>query len=372
MAGRIQYRLERALLAEADRARTPDGVERQFLFGPLHQRIRRSPGDLVTVVIPAYNAATTIDETLRSVRAQTHANMEILVVDDGSQDDTLAIARLHAGIDPRIEVISQSNAGVAAARNAGWQRARADYIAFVDADDLWSPIKIERQLAALQAGGDRVGLVYGWYLLIDRDNHVLRHGGRPGHQGKVLDMILAGNFIGNGSAVLVRRQALVDARGFETALRDANAQGCEDLLFYCRVAEHYDFAVVPDYLIGYRYLPDNMSSNLPRMLRSWMLVVDEMEARHPDRRAALDDGLRNYGTWLLFRALAIGRLDYFRAVLGLLMGRSRRGAMQALCRDLPISLMHAARSRLTGWRYRHSPTSDAGATFAIGDPCQCA
>ncbi|NIJ34987.1 glycosyltransferase family 2 protein [Sphingomonas oligoaromativorans] len=329
--------------------------------------------ELVSVVIPAYNAAATIDETLRSVRAQTHENLEILVVDDGSQDGTLGIARHHAGMDPRVRVLSQPNAGVAAARNHGWQKARSDFIAFVDADDLWSATKIERQLGALLAGGERVGLVYAWYQLIDSESRVLQHGGRPIYEGDVLDEIFCGNFIGNGSAALVRRQALIDAQGFESGLRDAGAQGCEDMLFYCRVAERNHFAVIPDYLVGYRYLPDNMSSNLPRMLRSWMLVMDEMEARHAEHHAKLATGLRNYGAWLLFKALQIGRLDYFREVLSLLARRDSGIALITLGLDLPRWLGNAVRWRLQALLGRLlRPRRLLMASFPIEEPRQCA
>ncbi len=329
--------------------------------------------ELVSVVIPAYNAAATIDATLRSVRAQTHEQLEILVIDDGSRDDTLAIARHHAEMDIRVRVLSQPNAGVAAARNVGWQQAKSNFIAFVDADDLWGPTKIERQLDALLAGGDRVGLVYSWYQLIDDEGRVLQHGGRPLYEGDVLDEIFSGNFIGNGSAALVRRQALIDARGFESGLRTAGAQGCEDLLFYCRVAEQHDFAVVPDYLVGYRYLPDNMSSNLPRMLQSWMLVKEEMEERHAVRRAALAVGLRNYSAWLLFKALTIGRLDYFLSVLWLLVRREPGIALTALGLSLPRSLADAVRWRLQAWLRSPPPSPDRRvASFPIEDPHQCA
>lgn len=107
---------------------------------------------LVSVVIPAFNAEATIDETLCSVRSQSHERLEIIVVDDGSTDDTVAVAERHADRDPRITIIRQDNAGVAAARNAGWQAARAEFIAFIDADDLWAPGKIERQLQAMIDG----------------------------------------------------------------------------------------------------------------------------------------------------------------------------------------------------------------------------
>jgi glycosyltransferase involved in cell wall biosynthesis len=332
-----------------------------------------SSTELVSVVIPAYNASATIDETLRSVRAQTHAYLEILVVDDGSQDDTLDIVRRHARMDPRIRVLTQANAGVAAARNHGWKSAHSDIIAFVDADDLWAPAKIERQLHALLAGGKRIGLVYAWYQLIDGESRVLQPGGRPLFSGDVLDDIFCGNFIGNGSAVLVRRQVLIDTQGFESGLRAAGAQGCEDLLFYCRAAERHSFAVIPDYLIGYRYLPDNMSSNLPRMLRSWMLVMDEMEARHPERRDRLASGLRNYGAWLLFKALRLGRLDYFGELLSLLGRRNIGIVLIAAGIDLPRWFINAIRWRLQAsvarmLRPRQRPVT----SFPVEEPRQWA
>src|SRR5690348_12029992 len=113
---------------------------------------RMTDEELVSVVIPAYNAAATLDETLRSVRSQTHRALEIIVVDDGSVDDTREIAGRHAAVDDRVQVVTQSNAGLAASRNAGWMRARSELIAFIDADDLWAPTKIERQLERLRTG----------------------------------------------------------------------------------------------------------------------------------------------------------------------------------------------------------------------------
>ncbi len=117
-------------------------------------------------MIPAYNAEATIDDTLRSVRSQTYPHLEIIVVDDGSSDRTTSIVNAHAAVDGRISLISQKNAGVAAARNAGWQFARSALTAFVDADDLWAPTKIEKQLDVILSGGLQVGLVYTWWALI--------------------------------------------------------------------------------------------------------------------------------------------------------------------------------------------------------------
>ncbi|MDA9405999.1 glycosyltransferase family 2 protein [Bradyrhizobium sp. CCBAU 45384] len=323
---------------------------------------------LISVVIPAFNASATIDETLRSVRSQSHRELEIIVVDDGSTDDTVAVVQRHLVQDSRVTIIEQRNAGVAAARNAGWQAARADFVAFIDADDLWTPRKIEQQLQALLKAGERTGLVYSWYDWIDADSRVSARSDPVFHAGEVLDYLCQGNFIGNGSSALVRREALIAAKGFESGLRASGAEGCEDLLFYCRVAEAYHFAVVPEYQIGYRYLPNNMSSNMPRMFRSWMLVADEIMARHPERTAILDLGFRNYARWLLRRALTGGHLWYFISILGQLFRRNPLLALRVAVHDVPRDTVLEAR-----WKWRHQRRKvvrPPASLFAIGDPSQ--
>ena len=328
---------------------------------------------LVSVVIPAYNAAETLDETLRSVRSQSHHALEIIVVDDGSTDDTGTIAKRHAAIDDRVQVVTQENAGLAAARNEGWRHAQSDLIAFLDADDLWAPAKIERQIKALQAGGLHVGLVYCWYVRIDSQSTITRVWEGPRSGGHVLEKILAGNFVGNGSSVLVRRQALIDANGFDSGLRAAGAEGCEDWLFLCRVAEMYRYAVVPEHLIGYRYLPHNMSSNRPRMLRSWILAHDQMLARQPGHRDALSRGIRNYGGHLVQDALSVRGFGHLPPLLLLLFRRYPSIAMKVLLKDIPAALIGKARARL---RRQHSDTArsinaESGQRFVIGDPDKC-
>src|SRR6478735_11425096 len=109
--------------------------------------------DLITVIIPAYNAAATLDQTLLSVRAQSYRDIEILIIDDGSLDEAPKIARRHAAADSRVRLISQANSGVAAARNRGIAEARGKLIAPIDADDLWASTKLERQIAMMAEGG---------------------------------------------------------------------------------------------------------------------------------------------------------------------------------------------------------------------------
>jgi hypothetical protein len=236
--------------------------------------------DRVSVVIPAYNAERTIDETLASVRRQSHGNLEIVVVDDGSTDGTAAVADRHAAEDSRIRVLRIANRGVAGARNAGIAASTAPFVAPVDADDLWHPEKIARQLAAIRQD-DETGFVYTFYRLMDAEGRVLHS---LGHvcEGRVFLRALLHNFVGNGSSLLVRRAALEEVGGYETDLRRRGAQGCEDFLLQVLIARRWKVACVPEYLTGYRYGSGSMSTDWDRMALSHRVMLDHVARRHPE------------------------------------------------------------------------------------------
>ena len=230
---------------------------------------------LVSVVIPAFNAEATIDETLRSVRSQTHGKLEIVVVDDGSTDATAALAARHASVDPRITLIRQKNAGLSASRNRGIEATKGPFIAPIDADDLWAPNKIERQLRAITSG-ERIGLVYSWVAIIDVESRVVFLDSRSDAEGDVIEALCLRNFVGNGSSPLMDRQAVSMAGGYDETLR-----GCEDYKLYFRIAERYRFALIRDYLIGYRDLPNSLSSNFDLMLDAHARCEIEFGAAYP-------------------------------------------------------------------------------------------
>jgi glycosyltransferase involved in cell wall biosynthesis len=235
---------------------------------------------LVSVVVPAFNAANTIAETLRSISQQTYSALEIVVVDDGSTDETADIAWRHG--DPRLRVVAKANGGVASARNAGIRNSHGAFVAFIDADDLWHPTKIAKQLPVLLAGGADMALVYAPFRLIDGDGRVLSSPHKYGVNGWVIHRHFYSNLVGNGSALLVRRSVLEEFGGFDSWLLEQGAEGCEDLLLQLRIATRYRFGEVSEYLVGYRRLPDNMSSNTDQMIRSGMLAVNKAlsECRH--------------------------------------------------------------------------------------------
>jgi glycosyltransferase involved in cell wall biosynthesis len=301
--------------------------------------------ELVSVVVPSYNAGKTLDETLRSVRSQTHCALEIIVVDDGSTDDTSAVAQRHADTDQRVRLIRQANGGVAAARNTGWQAARADIVALVDSDDLWAPEKIERQLQALKRGGPDTGFVYCFFVRIDAQGVMSNKAKPEPYSGDVLDRILEENFVGNGSSMLMRKEIIAQCGGFDNSLRAAGAQGCDDYLFCCRAAEICHFAVVPDFLVGYRDMPGSVSSSVKKMLRSWMLSSDQMMARQPEKRAIILSGLRRYAEWLSGTAVYTRRWSQLQEILALTARYHPRIAVQIATSFLPGLFIGIARSR---------------------------
>jgi len=289
--------------------------------------------ELVTVIIPAYNAEDTLDETLNSVRAQTWTNLEILVVDDGSRDGTLAVAERHAAEDPRVRAIRKENGGVAEARNLGISQAKGEYIAPVDADDLWLPTKIEKQMAALKAAGPECALVYTWFRVIDADSRVMSECGHNEAEGDVIGALCLSNIVGNGSSPLMRKSAVIEAGGYDPSLRANNAQGCEDLKIYFEIARRHRFAVVKEELTGYRWTPDNMSSDSLKMLRSYDLVMNPMREIYGDRYGhEFEWGRRFFMDFLLQRAILYGSLNSVRGPWMALYTSRGRPPLKTTCR----------------------------------------
>jgi glycosyltransferase involved in cell wall biosynthesis len=272
--------------------------------------------DTVGVVVPMRNAERTIAATLDSIGRQTHANLDIVVVDDESTDGSIDIVDRKIRQDRRVRLIRQKNAGVAAARNAGAAATSASFLAFVDADDLWAPTKVQFQLAALRQGGPSIGLAYCWFVSIDQQDRVISFGPQPLIEGDVMKGLCAANWIGNGSSLLMRRTAFEKAGGYDPTLRARGAQGAEDLLMCFRVAEHSGFAVVPRYLVGYRATPGNMSSDALQMFRSTELVLDEYRRKYPEHAREVADHLRASRNWFAYRAAATRRRHDTRILLG--------------------------------------------------------
>jgi GT2 family glycosyltransferase len=221
----------------------------------------------VSVVLPTYNRATLVGRAIRSALAQTVADLELIVVDDGSADRTEAVLREVR--DPRLRVLRlPGNRGVSRARNAGIDLARAPWVAFLDSDDEWRPAMLERQLARA-AADPAIGAVYCRY---HRHDHVTGRRATPAlplHEGDVLDRLLEGwRFV--TSVAMVRRQALLDAGGFAP---DLDAQ--EDYDMWLRLAARgLRFAAVAEALVIKHHHGDGHLSGDPSVRPRCLAVLD--------------------------------------------------------------------------------------------------
>ena len=236
---------------------------------------------LVSVVIPAFNAATNIGQTLNSVLAQTYQEFEVIVVDDGSSDATTAVVEKFVTKDARFQLVRQSNAGVGAARNTAIRKARGKYIAPLDADDYWFPEKLEKQVACAEQRGNEAGLVYCWYAVLDEHGR-LSNGHPQTAEGRLRHAFILRNIVGNGSVPLFRTAALEEVGLYLTRIEQSGAQGCEDWDLYIRIAERFSIHVAPQYLLAYRQDGSSMSVNAETMAASFAVVMSRARKRNFD------------------------------------------------------------------------------------------
>ncbi len=208
----------------------------------------------VSVIVPAYNAASYIGDAVDSALRQTHADTEIVVVDDGSTDGTGDRLRAFGN---RITVHRQTNSGVAAARNRGARAATGEWLAFLDADDEWLPEKLDRQLAAVpqhMVYSDRFNVGARGELPAIQ-SHVT-----PMHHGDLfLRLLLEGNFV-TASSVMVRRSLFETVGGFCEGLH-----GTEDWDLWVRIAASHRIDFVDEPLVRYRFHAGGISRNYRRM-----------------------------------------------------------------------------------------------------------
>ncbi len=210
--------------------------------------------------------------------------------------------------DDRIRIVRQQNGGVASARNHGIGLAKGDFVALVDADDLWHPEKIEHQVAAILEDED-VALVVTKYCVVDEQSFVVSMRGGVAPSTYQFADLCRRNFIGNGSSALMRRNAVVALKGYDSSLRERGGQGCEDLKLYLELAEHHRIAMVPLPLTGYRQSAANMSSDGQQMLKSFDLMVGDFCRRRPELAGPFKEHRIFLVRWLIARAVAARRWE---------------------------------------------------------------
>ncbi|MDJ0733597.1 MAG: glycosyltransferase family A protein [Nostocaceae cyanobacterium] len=233
----------------------------------------------VSVIVPAYNIGDYIEDALRSLETQSFREFEVLIVNDGSTDDTADIVKPYVDRDARFRLLQKPNGGLSSARNYGIRHARAEYIALLDGDDIYHPDKLANHVARLDSSPE-VGVVYS-------ASRAIRDDGRPTFvylSGKPvksdpLSALLCKNFVGHGSNAVFRR-CLVDEIGeFDEGLRSS-----EDVDFWLRIAatRHWQFYREKRVLCYYRVRPSGLSFNVAQMQRCNEQIVQAAKERSPE------------------------------------------------------------------------------------------
>jgi len=224
----------------------------------------------VSIVVPAHNAGRTLAQTLASVRAQTVADYEVIVVDDGSTDDTAQVAG--EAQDSRVSVVSTANGGVARARNHGIARATGSFVAFLDADDLWRPTKLADQLARL-AADPSAGVCVTAATRIDDSSREIGLMRLEDTRDTCAALLLRSMVAGCVSSGVVRRSLLEAVGGFDPAFSQ-----CADWDLWLRLSRQTRFSLIDEDLVLYRTHCGNMSSNISLLERDTFAVLDKFFA----------------------------------------------------------------------------------------------
>jgi glycosyltransferase involved in cell wall biosynthesis len=311
----------------------------------------RDPHPLVSVIIPCYNQGQFLGEAIESTLAQTHPYVEIIVVDDGSMDQTAEVATHY----PSVRRISQTNQGLAAARNTGLRQSTGSYLVFLDADDRLLPGALATGLRYLGAHSDCM-FVSGHHRLIARDGSILRESVQEPIDDDRYAQLLRGNYIAMHATVMYRRAVFAAVGQFDESL-----QACEDYDLFFRITRAFPVGRHADVVAEYRKHGANMTANSARMLRQALAVLRaQWRYVNGDRyyRRAYRMGLRSwkryYGRQLVKDVLArFGQRAWMPALRGTftLLRYYPRGTV-----DLSVRIVRAVFTRVAStWHRRSGP-----------------
>ncbi len=241
----------------------------------------------IDVVIPVYNGANFIIDALNSVISQTLKPQNIFVIDDGSTDNTEEVVKNYASSSTLpVTYIKKENGGPNSARNIGVQKSSADFLTFLDADDIWNRTKLEKQIALFKESTfPNLGLVYCDYCSVN-EKGVLIEGAyhvEPSMSGKVFTQLLQKNVIsGSASAVMIKRECFDSVGFFDEALRAS-----EDWDMWLRIAEKYDIDFVKEVLVNIRFHDKNAQKDIKKMFRNELMFYIKWKSLLKEKKISL-------------------------------------------------------------------------------------
>jgi hypothetical protein len=307
----------------------------------------------VSVVMPVYNVEAYVAEAIQSVLAQTFADFELIVVDDGGCDGSMEICRSFA--DPRISIVSQRNHGLAGARNTGIAAARGEFVALLDSDDRWLPDKLMLHVIHLD-NAPAIGVSYAPSRFIDTAGRPLRVVQRPKLKGVAAVDIFCRNPVGNGSAPVLRRTALETVAFAHPDDRtrpcwfDESLRQSEDIEMWLRLslAGGVRFEGIAPVLTEYRIGGGGLSAQILRQYEAWQGVVARMATYAPEFAARHSARARAYQLrYLARRAIQLGDAGMAMALLRGAAASSIRPLLEEPVKSL-TTLAAAMAGRLLG------------------------
>ncbi|WP_129645579.1 glycosyltransferase [Peristeroidobacter agariperforans] len=237
-----------------------------------HPEAPRSPR--VSVITPTYNREKFLGLAIQTVLGQSYADLEHIVIDDGSTDNTSSVIdRFKA--DSRLCFAQQKNSGQAVARNVGLRMARGEFICFLDSDNLWKLDKLARQIQLMDANPN-VDIVYGDLDTIDEDGNVDPNAPQmKRHSGRITKQLLLDNFVSFNTA-MVRRRCFDEMGGLNEAVRAG-----DDYDLWLRFSARYEFLYVPEIFAQYRVMRDQISSDKEKRFASNKATIERFFAANP-------------------------------------------------------------------------------------------
>jgi glycosyltransferase involved in cell wall biosynthesis len=273
----------------------------------------------VSVLIPTYNAVHFLPISIESALSQSYQDFEIIIIDDGSSDNTKEVAHSYIDKNPhKIRYFWQENKGLAMARNSGIAQSQGEYLALLDSDDKWLPCRLQEGVKILDADPS-VGLVHGKVTCIDNNGNEVRTGKRNPKflSGYIFDNIFLRKEDIACPTVLFRRSCCDDVGIFDAKL---SRLGCEDRDLWLRIAQKYKIIFIDKVLSYYRKSSQSMSSNQKKMIEARLYVVDKYcpiddQSKRRLRNKALARIFRNIGDeFLLKKDYTNARHEYQKAI----------------------------------------------------------
>ncbi|MDL0429703.1 glycosyltransferase [Marinobacter sp. TBZ242] len=234
----------------------------------------------ISVITPTYNRAGFIGEAVSSVLAQTYQDLELIIVDDGSVDDTRAVVDAFLA-DKRVRYFYQENQGQSSARNFALAQSDGEFIAFLDSDDIWSLDKLEKQVAVFDANPD-IDVVHGDEAMVDEQGVVISLENMTRYSGHISRQLLADNSVSITTA-LVKRRCFDEMGGFDTSVGVA-----DDYELWLRFSAKYRFHYLPGIVASYRVMADQISSDKRRRFEANELIIKRFLDRYGHALAPRD------------------------------------------------------------------------------------